>query len=789
MEYLKYDTKNNTVSQVKFNKQVVAKTESIFSLGNGYLGIRSADEEYTSYNKEDFFVNGIFNKDHENEVPELANLADCLTMPIYINGELYEVNEDDKYLKTLHIKEGLLSREVTSSRKDIKLNFKYERFVSQDDLNVYCQRLELKVLKANNPINIKIKAGINAQVTNSGTQHFAEGLKRRLNETSLRMEQKTLLSQRLVVHNMVTKLYINNKQIPGGNDDYVVDMQRRQIFFKINNDLKEGDTLVIEKLMSVHTSVDGINDLLDDQQVYNDADKKFNQLVNSTYDELKDRSIKAMQHKVWNRFYVDIQGDELANYDMLALNFGIFHLNNFVPNNSTNKNIGAKGLSGEGYQGHTYWDTEFFINPNYLYNDIDVVRNLLTYRYKGIEGARNKAREQKERIQESNLEGAQFPWEMAWPTDGEVCPYWGQADVVTGEQVPIASRRQEIHVSADVAYAVHQYYVFSNDQEFMNQMGYEMIIDTAWFYTNRAERQEDGSYGILDVMGPNEYKGNIDNNAYINMMAKYNIDLAIKYINYLETNNQSLLDEIYNKIPYKIDKNKMIDVSNNLKQQKPNKDLIISENDSFLSLKLNNVRPFQMLGDAGKKLFSTADGRVLLSGQLVKQADVVLLLNILPHLYSKEVRKANFDYYEAITTHDSSLSAATYAIEAARLKKIDMAYKMFRYGINVDLGPAMHTSNAGIHAGSLAAIYQMIVFGFGGLDWHNDELHLDPILPKNWEKLTYRFQYKGSSFEVEINQQEFSIKTINNSKEQELVILGNKEIVNQQTKKFSIKHD
>nr|WP_265736550.1 glycosyl hydrolase family 65 protein [Mycoplasmoides gallisepticum] len=204
---------------------------------------------------------------------------------------------------------------------------------------------------------------------------------------------------------------------------------------------------------------------------------------------------------------------------------------------------------------------------------------------------------------------------------------------------------------------------------------------------------------------------------------------------------------------------------------------------------VNDISDFQMLGDAGKKLFSTAAGQKLLGGQLVKQADVVLLLNILPHLYSKQIRAANFDYYQAITTHDSSLSAATYMIEATRLKKLDLAYQLFEYGINIDMGQNMHSSDAGIHAGSLAAIYQMILFGFGGLDWHNDELHLNPILPKHWKELTYRFQYKNSQFKVVIKQDHFLIKTINNSHARELIISDQKHLIDNELKRFEIKYD
>ncbi|WP_435128843.1 glycosyl hydrolase family 65 protein [Mycoplasma sp. 6243] len=792
MDFLKYDLEKKRISQIKFNRSVTAKTESIFALGNGYMGIRSADEERASYNKEDFFVNGMFNKDTKDDSPELVNLADLMTTPIIINGITFDVKNRDEYNKTLYIREGFLKRKILLERDHGKYCFIFERFVSRNDPNVYAQKIKIKVLETtdNKNIEIIIKPAINAQVTNSGTQHFGEGAKTRITTESLQMEQCTTLSKRWAVHNLITKLYLNGEFIRGGNDDYVIEMKRRYVGFKIKLNAKAGDVIELEKLMSVHTSVDSKNSLLPKKVVRENANTKHQQLLNKSYEELKNESIEKMHSQIWKEFFVKIEGDEESKYDSLALDFAIFHLNGFVPRHSTNLNVGAKGLSGEGYQGHTYWDTEFFINPIYLFNRAKVARNLLTYRYKGIEGARAKAREIKERPQESNLKGAQFPWEMAWPTDGEVCPYWGQADVMTGKQIPIASRRQEIHVSADVAFAVNQYYKITGDEKFMEQMGYEMIIDTAIFYASRAEKQSDGSYHILDVMGPNEYKGNIDNSAYINMLAKFNIDLALKYINLLKKKKPYWWAIIKSKIPYPINVTKLKEVSEKLKQQKPNENLVIAENDQFLQLHRGNVLPFQMLGDAGKKLFNTQEGNALLSCQLVKQADVILLLNILPHLYSKEIRRANFNFYEPVTTHDSSLSPVTYTIEAVRLKMIEKAYQLFKYGINVDLGPAMHTSDAGIHAGSLAAIYHMIVFGFGGLNWHNDALHLEPLLPKNWSKLTYRFKYQNAAFEVVLNQQNFSIRTILDTKFNGYIwINGQKRNINKNPQTFEVIHD
>ncbi|WP_025755367.1 glycosyl hydrolase family 65 protein [Mycoplasmopsis cricetuli] len=767
MDYLKYDLDKKTITQIKFDKTKTAKTESIFALGNGYLGIRSADEEQAYYNKEDFFVNGIFNKSSQCDVSELANLADLMTTPIAINGEQIQLTSKDKYRKTLHIKEGILTRQLVIKRKNIKVELYFERFVSQDDKNIYAQNIKLKILqlpKNDQHIEVEFYPTINGQVTNSGSQHFAEGQKIRPTNRSIQMHQNTIFSDKFVVHNLITDFKLNSRKISEDSDNYVVFMQRRKIGFKIKVKAKKSDILELTKLMSVHTNIDVENTILTKNQVIDMANVKHQQLLNSNYENLKTNSIRAMKNKVWKQFYVEIIGNNKnVKYDRLALDFSIFHLNSFVPKDSVFKNVGAKGLSGEGYQGHTYWDTEFFINPNYLFTNSKIVKNLLTYRYLGINGARIKAQEQKERSEESNLEGAQFPWEMAWPFEGEVCPYWGQADIISGKQVPIASRRQEIHVSSDIAFAINQYYQVTGDEDFMEKMGYEMIIDTGYFYANRAEKQTNGTYEIKDVMGPNEYKGNIDNNAYTNKLAWFNIDLAVKTIQNLEQNNLKLLKLIYSKIPYSINLKKLIQVRDNLKQQLPNKDLIIAENDQFLCLPKKDISKFQLLGDAGKKLFNTIEGNKLLSSQLVKQADVVLLTSLFPQYYSKEIREANFNYYEPITTHDSSLSPATYAIEAVRLKKNEKAYQLFQYGINIDLGKNMHSSNSGIHAGSLAAIWQMIVFGFGGLTWYDDKLEINPNLPKKWNGLNYKFNYCNGEFLVKITKKTLEISCLKQS--------------------------
>ncbi|ADE19762.1 glycosyl hydrolase family 65 protein [Mycoplasma crocodyli] len=787
-KYLSYDIQGKKITQDKFNSKYTAKTESIFSLGNGYLGLRSADEELDFYNKPNLFVNGIFNKDTDEEVSELANLADSTQTMIDINGETFQLREEDLYNKTIDIRNGILTRTIQFKRKSGLFQLVFQRFVSQEIKHVYAQKISLTCLEnyETNPINVKLFPTINGQVNNTGTQHFKEGNKRRTSLTSIKMEQETTHSKRFIVHNMVTNLTLNGRKIEGGTDDYVVHISRRAIGFNINLNFKQGDTINLEKIMSVNTSIDIDGTTLSNRDVDHKSSLLLDKLQKTNYKDLLDRSIIAMR-SIWNQFDVKIKGDENAEFDLFAMEFGIFHMNNFIPKDSVYTNVGAKGLSGEGYQGHTYWDTEFFINPNYLFTDPKIVRNLLTYRYLGINGAREKALSQKLREEESNLQGAQYPWEMAWPTDGEVCPYWGQADVVSGKQVPIASRRQEIHVSADIAYAVNQYFIATGDQEFMDKMGYEMIIDTAIFYANRAElNKRNKSYEIKDVMGPNEYKGNINNNAYTNYMVKYNIGLALDLLSKL---SEEKLEALREKLPYEIPTALMETVYNNIKLPKPNKDGVISENDQFLNLVRNDISNFQMLGDAGKKLFSTTDGQKLLSGQLVKQADVVLLTYIMPHLFDKEIIEKNFDFYEPITTHDSSLSSSTYALQAIRLRKMDLAYKLFQYSLNIDLGQNMKSSDAGIHAGSLAAIWQVIIFGYGGFAWYNNEINIDPILPKTWSELTYSVTYQGVVLKVVVNSNDFTVWVESKSKMLKIKIQGNEVIASNIPQTFKVRND
>lgn len=750
---IQYDFREKTISQIGFNSGLTKKSESIFSQGNGYLGLRAVDDEEAFFNKEDFFVNGLFNIGDPNEVSELANLADCLQTKIIIdNVHLSLLHSLISYRKTIHLTNGLLERKIVWSINAKIFELTYHRIVSQHDPNFYGQKIYLKQLQGE-PSSVLIFPKINGQTTNRGVQHFKEGTKILLEPSCLQYREETTESNRYVVHTMIVRTQENGKMLYSGlNDNYVIKMDRRQVGFRIKCKLAVDQPIVLEKMMAVNTSVDSNYGVIKTEHVIDRSLQDFNRLKNISFDQMVLNNKNAYD-EIYNQFYLKIDGDNPdADYDRLMFLFSIYHTNNFVPKNNPFLSVGAKGLSGEGYQGHCYWDTEFFVIPNFTFTNPKISRNLLVYRYKGIEGARKKA-------QEAGCQGAQYPWEMAWPFDGEVTPYWGQPDIVTGKQIPIASRQQEIHVSADIAICVHQYFQATLDEEFMKEMGYEMIIDTAWFYACRAEWKQ-WNYEITNVMGPNEYKGNINNNHYMNLAVKRNLELALYYIFELSKNwkGQQILARIYDKLPYKISIEKMVHVKDHIKQQFPNHDKIVPENDSFLSLPRNDIKPFQLLGDAGKTLFNTEAGIRCLGSQIVKQADVVLSTFIFSELFTRDVIEANFNYYEAVTTHDSSLSPSTHAIVANDLRKSELAYKFFKYGVSVDFNDNFKSSDMGIHAGAITAIWQMVVYGFGGFRFVGDKIHFNPLLPKTWNCLEYKIIVKHCQIWVRICQDKFSLQ-------------------------------
>lgn len=755
--------KNWIVSEMEFSPEKLGKSEAIMYLGNGYMGLRSATEEPYINETRNLFVSGTFNKSEKNEVTELPNLVDVTQLDIYVDGERFslELGETKEYIRQLNLKTAELKRTIYwVSPQGKELRFQFKRFVSLDNLHLIGMKLVIESMT--HPVNISIESGINAQMNNSGAQHFLEGERRIFDKQYIQLVQTTNESDIDMVINTTHKISMNDE---GYQADPIMDMERRKVWLTYDVELQSNDCFEMEKLTTIHTSrdkaFDHSNYTLQELREHSLQDIKVH--ASTGYNALFQLHQDAWKIKVWDKYDFEVESEQ--PFDEIALRFSIYHLTVMTPAHDERMGIGAKALSGEGYRGHSFWDTELFILPFFTYSNPAVARSLLTYRYYGLAGARKKAID-------NGYKGAMYPWEVAWPTDGEVTPLYGDVDVVTGEQTKIWSGFIEQHITADIAFAVYQYYQVTTDQEFMDQFGYEIIFDTAQFWASRLEWNEKGkSYHINDVIGPDEYKEHVDNNAFTNYMAYFNMKLAIHYYEKLSKKNPDLLETLIKKINVRVIIQEIQSKVDKLYLPNPRKeDLVIPQDDTYLDLKEIDLTKYKEQKTI-RSIYRDYNPEQINEIQVTKQADTLILFYLFEQTFLKddsrfqiEEMRANFNYYEPRTLHDSSLSLATHAILANDLGEQDLAYSLFKDATEIDLGPNMNSSDDGIHAAAIGGIWKSAVFGFAGVRLANGVLRIQPNIPKHWNSMKFTIHWQGHPVVLVITQSSLSIKAVNKQK-------------------------
>jgi hypothetical glycosyl hydrolase len=751
---------NWAFSEDKFDPLLLGKCESIMSLGNGYMGLRSATEEPYIGETRNLFVNGTFNKFDENEVTELPNAADVTRLDLFIDGQRFSLENGtvEEYSRTLDLHHAELVRTfIWENAVGKKVRFTFRRFVSLDQVHLIGMKLEVTPLHGN--INFTVSSGINAQLANTGSQHFHEGEKRIFDKRYLQLNQTTTESKVDFVIHASHRFRSNGKSI---ELDPKMEIDRRKIAMEYTHTICAGETLTMEKVSNVYTSRDkGFNGNYDLALMREIALQQIEQADALGYDALFELHKQAWAN-VWKQYEMEIDSEEV--FDILAIRFAIYHLVVMTPAHDNRMGIGAKGLSGEGYKGHSFWDTEIFILPFYIYTQPKVARSLLEFRYLGLEGARKKA-------QENQYEGAMYPWEAAWPTDGEVTPVWGAVDIVTGLQTKIWSGFIEQHITSDIIYAVWQYFRATGDQDFMDRYGYEMIFDTATFWASRLEWDEAQSrYHINEVIGPDEYKEHVDNNAFTNYMAHFNMELAIQYFNELETSNPELLQQLGDKLNLSTAYEAWTSKIDKIYLPQPNEANIVPQDDTYLTLESIDLTKYKKQKKVGSLFLEYSLDQVN-KLQVSKQADIMMLFFLLENKFSPEVKKANYEYYEPKTLHDSSLSLSTHSILASDFGDTDLAYELFRKATEIDLGPNMHSSDAGIHTASIGGIWECVVMGFAGVRMLDGKLHLNPKLPKMWKGFRFPLYWQGVRMDVHLTHSEVNIVTAS-EQALELIIQG-----------------
>jgi len=721
------DSNSWTITEPKFDPARLHHQETVFTLGNGYLGTRGAFEEGYPGARPATLIHGVFD-DAPIVHTELANAPDWLPFELLVQGERFGMDRGEllDYRRTLDLRRGLLLREVRwRSPAGHTVDIHIERFASLADPHLAAIRYQVTPLDFDGWI--EFRAGINGHVDNNGWLHW----------------------DRVDQGNEITTVWLHSRTrdsglelgqaagllIRGGRE------VRRQVMDCHNNPtfvakcrVEQGNMVVAEKLVSIFTSRD-----LEHGTVVDAALDKWEQLfeTRSYYEKLRDAH-EAAWAGVWAASDVLIEGDDAAQR---AVRYNLFQLIIAAPRHDDRVSIPAKTLSGFGYRGHVFWDTDIFIVPFFMYTQPEIARNLLMYRYHTLPGARSKAKE-------NGYEGAQYAWESA-ATGDETTPRW--VPVPAGELVRIWTGDIQIHISADVAYTVWRYWQVTGDDRFMQGYGAEIILDTAVFWGSRAEyNAERDRYEISDVIGPDENHEHVNNNVFTNRMVQWHLETALETLAWLRREHPDGAAELEEQLDLSPERlAHWADIIGCLHILQDPETGLMEQFEGFFELEDID---WEALEPRRRSIQSLLGIERTNQVQALKQADALMLLYLLGDRYDLETKRVNWDYYQPRTDHTygSSLGPAIHAILACELGMPEVAYEHFMRAVLVDLEDVRGNSAEGIHGASAGGVWQAVVFGFAGLRLTAEGYTVNPQLPSTWRRLAFSFRRHGLEVRVDL---------------------------------------
>jgi len=496
---------------------------------------------------------------------------------------------------------------------------------------------------------------------------------------------------------------------------------------EITIDVEKGVSYRFEKLAVVTTSREAM-----ETEMMKDSICRLRSFVKRGVKAEIEEHVTAWEG-LWKQADVVVAGDGEAQS---AIRFNIYQL--LINRPRTPAGIGAKFLSSEGYMGHVFWDTEIFILPFYIYNFPESARNMLLYRYNTLPGARKNARNM-------GYRGAKYAWESA-TTGEDVTPRF--ASKLERTIRFIYTGREEDHIVSDVIFGLERYFRVTGDEAFLFDYGLEMIFLTARFWASRVVDAGE-RYEIRCVIGPDEFHEHVDNNAYTNYLVKWHLNLAVMLFRYIGKTHPDLLDNLAVRLELTGEEvESWLAVSRGLKLSRDKESGLIEQFDGYFDLRDYEVSRLDRSGHP--VLPRGVTYRNIQSTQLIKQADVLMLLLLFPHAFSRKEINANFTYYEKRTVHKSSLSHCIHAMMGLRAKKRLRAYSFFMKTALFDLENLHKNTELGIHAAAVGGTWQTVIYGFGGLSIKSDRLVLTPWLPKKWKSLSFSVHWRSRIVELEV---------------------------------------
>ncbi|MHC5722747.1 MAG: beta-phosphoglucomutase [Nostoc sp.] len=718
--------------ETQFDPEQLHSKETVFTIGNGYLGTRGSFEEGYPQASPATFIHGVY-----DDVPvvytELVNCPDWLPLVVIVNGDRFRLDQGEilRYDRQLDLRYGLISRSLrwrSPSGKTIDISF--ERFASLADPHVLALRCHLTAVDFDGLI--EVQASINGYPENQGFNHW-EGLDQGKTDQGIWLQRSTRNSR--IELGMAAKV-----TILGTEASLQVNTAPGYPTLSTTFFAKAQQTVTVEKLVTVFTS-------REIETPVPAAQEKLAHLPD--YATLLKANEQAWS-EVWQQSDILIEGDSTAAF---AVRYNLFQLLIAAPQHDDKVSIPAKTLSGFGYRGHIFWDTEIFMQPLFLFTQPAIARNLLSYRWHTLDGARRKAAH-------DGYKGAMFAWESA-VTGDEVTPRWAIGSDFYGEDVRIWCRDREIHINADIPYAIWNYWQATGDDEWMQKRGAEVILDAAIFWGSRVEfNPEREKYEIRGVIGADEYHEFVHNNAFTNRMAQWHLEKAIAVYDWLAENFPERVSELEEKLQLTFEERSHWQdiIAKMLFFYEPLTELI-EQFEGFFQLEDINLADYEPRDRSMQPILGMDKTN---KSQVLKQPDVLMLLYLMRESadfpYNEKALQTSWDYYAPRTdiTYGSSLGPAVHAILASDLGKSTEAYELFIRALMVDLEDNRGNTSDGIHGASAGGIWQAVIFGFGGIQITENGPVANPHLPPGWTRLKFKLHWQGLWHDFDLHGEQVS---------------------------------
>jgi trehalose/maltose hydrolase-like predicted phosphorylase len=715
------------ISEDQFDPQKLHHGETVFTSGNGYLCSRGAFEEGYPGESQAVFLHGVFD-DMPISFTELANAPDWMELDIIICGERFSLAKGEllAYERTMDLRNGLVMRDLTwKSPQGRTSRLVFERFASLANQHLLCQRVT--VTAQTYAGGVEVRSGLNCETDNQGLKHW-----RWLDQGSTGKETVWLKCQTRATKidvSLAARMVVDS---PGIVQRAIWDVHSHPTL-TASCSLAPGQTATFEKTTALFTA----RDVADPRAA---CLTKLSSLSFPSWNSLWSTHTSAWE-KEWQQCDVTIEGDEEAQ---IALRFSIFQLLIAAPRHDEYVNIGAKTLSGYGYRGHSFWDTEIFMLPMFTYTRPEIARNLLSYRWHTLPAARRKATA-------NGYQGAQYAWESAGGGD-EVTPSWVHHFADPSRLVRIWTGDIEIHISADIPYAILQYWRATADDDFLRLRGAEIILETARFWANRAEWDEQMQrFEYNDVIGPDENHEHVNNNAYTNYQAQFVLNSALCTLSWLQERFPE--DALRYQLQLNLTSTELErwkHVSQNLYLSLDPSTNLVEQFEGYFRLKDIRLSDYEPRSESMQQILGIEGANYV---QIIKQPDVLMLLFLLREQFNPAVFEANYNYYTPRTDYQygSSLGPSIQAIMSCEMGDIEKAYELFMLAGSADLRDVRGNAGDGIHAASAGGLWQAAVFGFAGLRFMGDRWEVKPRLPSHWKRLAFRFYWKGQPVQIDLH--------------------------------------